>query len=274
MTYQPPPPGGGPPPYGPRGPGRQGPGQQGSGQQGPGQQGFGRRHPGPPGPGGYGPPGRGPVPPPGASYGRPPFVPGQYGPHGPGGPGFGGPPGPPPRPPRNTGVIVAWVLGGVAVVAVIALVVTVVVTRSSSDDSVVAGASTRSSEPTSTSSDPSPSGTGSEPESADSAALTEIRAALLAYITARNARDVGRMRAAVCTQSRDRITGAPPSDGGDIILDGFLDTVFDGDVAQSEVVSHLEKGTERTASEKSRERFLKEQGSWIYCPDAEPDIGA
>ena len=150
---------------------------------------------------------------------------------------------------------------------------TVVVTRSSSDDAVVAGSSSATSAPTSTSDDPSPSESESEPESTDYTALAEIRTALLAYITARNARDVGRMRAAVCTQSRDRVTGVPPADGGDIVLDGFLDTVFDGDVAQSEVVSHLEKGTERTASEKSNERFLKEQGSWIYCPDAEPDIG-
>ncbi|MFE0750250.1 hypothetical protein [Gordonia sp. NPDC058843] len=155
----------------------------------------------------------------------------------------------------------------------IALVLTVVVTRTSSDDPVIAGTSSPSSAPTSTSDGPSPSGTGSEPESTDYTALAGIRAALLAYITARNARDVGRMRDAVCTQSRERITGAPPSDGGNIVLDGFLDTVFDGNVAQSEVVSHLEKGTERTASEKSNERFLKEQGSWIYCPDAEPDIG-
>lgn len=217
------------------------------------------------------------MPPPGAPYGRPPFIPGQYGPPGPGTPGFGGPPGPPPPPPppprHNPGVIVAWALGGVAVVAVIALVVTVVVSRSSSGDSVAAGTSRPSSAPTSTSSDPSPSGSGSEPESTDYTALAEIRSALLAYITARNARDVGRMRAAVCTQSRERITEAPPADGGDIVLDGFLDTAFDGNVAQSEVVSHLEKGTDRTASEKSRERFLKEQGSWIYCPDAEPDIG-
>ncbi|WP_249356625.1 MULTISPECIES: hypothetical protein, partial [unclassified Gordonia (in: high G+C Gram-positive bacteria)] len=197
--------------------------------------------------------------------------PGQYGPSAPGTPGFGGPPGPPPR--GNTGVIVAWVLGGVAIVAVIALVLTVVVTRSSSDDTVVAGSSSATSGPTSASDDPSPSESGSEPGSTDYTALSEIRAALLAYITARNERDVARMRAAVCTQSRDRITGVPPADGGDIVLDGFLDTVFDGDVAQSEVVSHLEKGTERTASEKSNERFLKEEGSWIYCPDAEPDIG-
>lgn len=192
-------------------------------------------------------------------------------PPGAGAPGFGGPPGPPPR--GNTGVIVAWVLGGVAVVAVIALVLTVVVTRSSSDDTVVAGSSSATSGPTSASDDPSPSESGSEPGSTDYTALSEIRAALLAYITARNERDVARMRAAVCTQSRDRITGVPPADGGEIVLDGFLDTVFDGDVAQSEVVSHLEKGTERTASEKSNERFLKEEGSWIYCPDAEPDIG-
>ncbi|SCC30375.1 MULTISPECIES: hypothetical protein [Gordonia] len=209
--------------------------------------------------------------PPPAPYGRPPFAPGQYGPPGAGAPGFGGPPGPPPR--GNTGVIVAWALGGVAVVAVIALVLTVVVTRSSSDDTVVAGSSSATSGPTSASDDPSPSESGSEPGSTDYTALSEIRAALLAYITARNERDVARMRAAVCTQSRDRITGVPPADGGDIVLDGFLDTVFDGDVAQSEVVSHLEKGTERTASEKSNERFLKEEGSWIYCPDAEPDIG-
>ena len=173
--------------------------------------------------------------------------------------------------------ITLWVLGliigGVAIVAVIALVLTVVVTRSSSDDTVVAGSSSATSGPTSASDDPSPSESGSEPGSTDYTALSEIRAALLAYITARNERDVARMRAAVCTQSRDRITGVPPADGGDIVLDGFLDTVFDGDVAQSEVVSHLEKGTERTASEKSNERFLKEEGSWIYCPDAEPDIG-
>ncbi len=219
--------------------------------------------PGPHRPGGYGPP---PAP-----YGRPPFAPGQYGPSASGTPGFGGPPGPPPR--GNTGVIVAWVLGGVAIVAVIALVLTVVVTRSSSDDTVVAGSSSATSGPTSASDDPPPSESGSEPGSTDYTALSEIRAALLAYITARNERDVARMRAAVCTQSRDRITGVPPADGGDIVLDGFLDTVFDGDVAQSEVVSHLEKGTERTASEKSNERFLKEEGSWIYCPDAEPDIG-
>ncbi|WP_238422596.1 hypothetical protein [Gordonia sp. 'Campus'] len=218
------------------------------------------------------------MPPPGAPYGRAPFFPGQYGPGqygpGPGTPGYGGPTGPLPPPRRNNGVIVAWVLGGVAVVAVIALVLTVVITRSSSDDSVVGGTSNPSSAPTWTSRNPSPSATDSEPGSDDPAAESEIRAALLAYISARNARDVQRMRSTVCAQSRDRITDVPPADGGDIVLDGFLDTVIDGNVAQSEVLSHLERSGQRTASEKSNERFRNEAGAWIYCPDAEPDIGA
>ncbi|WP_439029700.1 hypothetical protein [Gordonia terrae] len=178
-------------------------------------------------------------------------------------------------PPRrgNTGAVVAWVIGGVALVAVLALVVTLVVTRSGTDDSAVANESAPSS-PSVGSSSSVPGGSGSEAGSDDPAALSEIRAALLAYISARNARDVQQMRSAVCTQSRDRITDAPPADGGDIVLDGFLDTVIDGNVAQSEVLSHLERSGQRTASEKSNERFRNEQGAWIYCPDAEPDIGA
>ncbi|WP_257865690.1 hypothetical protein [Gordonia jinghuaiqii] len=164
--------------------------------------------------------------------------------------------------------------GGVAVVAVLALVLILVVGRSGSGESAVATESTSTAtEPGGAGANTPSPGTGAGPETTDNAALSEIRAALLAYINARNARDVGLMRAAVCTQSRERIDGAPPADGGDIVLDGFLETVFDGNVAQSEVVSHLEKGSRRTDSEKSNERFLKEQGAWIYCPDAEPDIG-
>jgi hypothetical protein len=253
MTYQPPPPGGPPPPFGPGRPGYpQGPGPGGqrpySGQFPPASQ------PRPP----YGP------------YGAPPpYGVQRPGPYAPGG-GYGGPPGGPPPPERNTGAIVAWITGGVAVIALVALVVTLVVTSSGPEDSSVATGS-------STSSRTSPGGstsTESDPESADYAALSQIRAALQNYVSARNARDVVRMKAAVCTQSRERITGPPPAEDGMIVLDGFLETVFDGDVAQSEVVSHLEKGSSRTESEKSKERFLKERGSWIYCPDAEPDIGA
>ncbi|KAF0970137.1 hypothetical protein BPODLACK_01190 [Gordonia sp. YY1] len=267
MTYQPPPPGGAPPPFGPGRPG-----------QGPQWPGPGGRQPGGPRPGQF-PPGQTPPAPqprpPYGPYGPPPpygaYGPGPYAQRG----GHGGPPGgpygpPPPR--RNAGVIVAWITGGVAVVALVALVVTLMVTSSGPDESTVATGS-------STSSNSSPDGSAStadesESESADHAALSQIRAALQNYVSARNARDVVRMKAAVCTQSRDRITGPPPDDDGNIVVDGFLGTVFDGDVAQSEVVSHLEKGNQRTESEKSKERFLKERGSWIYCPDAEPDIGA
>ena len=254
MTYQPPPPGGPPPPFGRGRPG----------------------YPQGPGPGGRRPfPGQ--IPP--ASQPRPAYgpygAPPPYGVHGPGryapGGGYGGPPGGPYGPPpqkRNTGAIVAWITGGVAVVVLVALVVTLIVMSSGPEESAVATGS-------STSSSTSPGGsTSPDPESADYAALSQIRAALQNYVAARNARDVVRMKAAVCTQSRERITGPPPIEDGLIVLDGFLETVFDGNVAQSEVVSHLEKGSRRTESEKSKERFLKERGSWIYCPDAEPDLGA
>ncbi|MDS1113976.1 hypothetical protein RD149_09360 [Gordonia westfalica] len=267
MTFQPPPPGGAPPPFGP--------GRPGYGPQGPrpgGQQ------PGGPYPGQY-PPASGPRPPYGPYGTPPPYGVRGPGPHAPGG-GYGGPAGPqgpygPPPPRRNTGAIVAWIIGGVAAIALVALVATLVVTTSGPDESSVAtDASTSSSGSPSTSPGGSTSaGDTSAPESADYASIAQIRAALQNYVAARNARDVVRMKAAVCTQSRDRITGPPPTDDGIIVLDGFLGTVFDGNVAQSEVVSHLEKGSRRTESEKSKERFLKERGSWIYCPDAEPDIG-
>ncbi|MCD2146801.1 hypothetical protein [Gordonia paraffinivorans] len=170
--------------------------------------------------------------------------------------------------------------GGIAVVALIALVATLIVVNSAgSDDSAVASGASSSPAAGSNGSDRSTSRTPSSVPSSrsggtDYVAVGQIRAAMQNYVAAHNARNVDQMRAAVCTQSRERITEAPPSDAGTIVLDGFLETIFDGNVAQTEVVAHLEKDGKRTRSATSKERFLKERGSWIYCPGAEPDIGA
>ncbi|MEO9329841.1 hypothetical protein [Gordonia aurantiaca] len=231
------------------------------------------QNPPPQNPQGSGPYGAGPYPTP----------PGTYGP-GPGGPGggVGGHPGPygPPPPRRNTGAIVGWVVGGVVVVALIALTATLsAVNSSGSGDAAVASGSSTSSKTVpedGSSTTPSPTTGGGPTESGASEyiAVGQIRAAMLNYINARNARNIEQMRASVCTQSRERISAPPGPETGNIVIDGFRETIFDGNVAQAEVVAHLEKGDRRTAPELSKERFLKERGSWIYCPDAEPDIGA
>lgn len=152
--------------------------------------------------------------------------------------------------------------------AVIALVVVLIVNSSgSSGETPVAAPSSSSSSSATATEETAPTR-----ESTDYQSLTEVRSAMLRYLDARNARDVAAMRAAVCSQSRAKITG-PPTGEGDIVLDRFVETVFDGNVAESEVVSYLTLGDRRSGLQRSKERFLKEDGTWYYCPGAEPDIG-
>ncbi|MCH5642235.1 MULTISPECIES: hypothetical protein [unclassified Gordonia (in: high G+C Gram-positive bacteria)] len=263
MTFQPPPPGGraGPPP-GPR-----------SHPVGPPTGGF----PGLSGPGPLQPPTTGPAGqygPAATPYGPPgPPGPGQFGP----GPGYSPPgPGRPPNGGGNGGTIAAIVCGVIAVLAIAGLVVTLIVKSNSSGDDTPAAASTTQTTSDTTTTD-SPYSTYSTPDSTtppsggDPTEVAAIQVAMQNYVTAGNARDLTRMKAAVCSQNRSQVT--LPSKPGNIIIESLLATQIDGDFAQTRMLVHVEEGTRRTASEPANARLLKENNQWLYCPGAEPSIG-
>ncbi|WLP89777.1 hypothetical protein [Gordonia sp. NB41Y] len=217
---------------------------------------------GPPGPAG-GPPGMGP------------------GGMGPGGMGPGMPP--PGGPRRNWGAITAISLGVVAVLAIAALAITLIV-QNTGDGTTVASDPTTSttgsgSTAPSTGTDPGGSNptepdstSGDVPAAGDPTVAYAVAEAMQRYLDALNARDLTRMRSAVCSEVRDEVP-SPSNNGGTIVLDRLALRSVTGDVATSDVVIHTEIGSQRTAPDVKQASFRLEEGTWFYCPGTEADIG-
>ncbi|MGW0039072.1 hypothetical protein [Gordonia sp. NPDC003376] len=209
--------------------------------------------------------------------------PGGMGPGGmgPGGMGPGHPP--PGGPRRNWGAITAISLGVVAVLAIAALAITLIVQNTGNDTTVATGigSTTPGTGTGPTGSNPTGSNpTGSNPTSGEATAPTTgdptvayaVAEAMQRYLDALNARDLTRMRSAVCSEVRDEVP-SPSNNGGTIVLDRLALRSVTGDVATSDVVIHTEVGSQSSAPDTKQASFRLEQGTWFYCPGTEADIG-
>ncbi|GAA1479971.1 hypothetical protein GCM10009624_04110 [Gordonia sinesedis] len=188
------------------------------------------------------------------------------------GPG-GYPGGMPPRPPRkpNWSTISAVIAGVVAVIAITVLVVSLAARGSgSSADDVAVDPSPSTAEQPYPGSPDTPEDTGT-PDTSSSEAYA-VRDAMQRYVDALNSRDLGRIRAAVCTELRSQ-AAAPGPDQGDLVLEGLSGVAITGDTARSGVITHLVRGDLRTRSRQVDESFRRENGTWYVCPGIRPDVG-
>lgn len=192
----------------------------------------------------------------------------------------GQPPGGPPRPPRNTGIVAAIVVGALAVIAIVALGVTLLVVNAGTNGGPVAQESTATSARTGGSPDTPDNGVGGLPTSPGSSSMPDgdpttayaLADAMKRYIDAGNARDVNRMRAAVCSAARSTVQA--PTGRGTLVLDQLAVVSVDADVAQSRIQTHTELGSQRSSDQQNDVSFQRENSTWYYCPGAEPAISA
>ncbi|MFW0792231.1 hypothetical protein AAFP30_00315 [Gordonia sp. CPCC 205515] len=209
-------------------------------------------------------------PPPGQHFGPPPPMGGgapgypQGYPQQPYGMGYSPyPPPQPPRRPRTGGLIAAGVLGGVAIFAVVVLLGHLL--GANSDPDTTASPDTM---PTVT----APTPPGGDPSDANGTDVAGIQAAMQKFVDAVNSRNVPQIQAAVCTAVRPQVI-KPVDITGNVVLEGLGKVTVTGNSAQSQVMTHLEVGAQRSTSKQEDESFTKENGTWFVCPGAEPDIG-
>ena len=88
------------------------------------------------------------------------------------------------------------------------------------------------------------------------------------YIDAYNTGNVDQIKSATCTGLRDRIRA--PQGRGMVILDGMSEVQVTGDVAQSLVDTHVTDGGRATQTKTDKATFSNEQGTWYFCPNAQP----
>lgn len=186
--------------------------------------------------------------------------------------GFPPPPGiyPPSRPPsprRNGPIIAAALVAAVAVLSVAGLIAGLTLRDASATDPTAVGPATPSaSSGPSYSSGPPSSTTTSQ---ADQAA---IRSSMQTFVDAFNSRDVERIKTAVCATIRPEVTSAPAAEGN-LVLEDLTGVSVSGDFAESQVVTHLESGAQRSMSKSNDEKFVREDGKWYFCPGSRPDMG-
>lgn len=104
--------------------------------------------------------------------------------------------------------------------------------------------------------------------SADATQTAAVRAAMQRYIDAYNSRDLNQIKAATCTGLRNQVRA--PRAPGTVVLDNVSGVQVSGDVAQSLVETHLTDGSQTSRTTTDKASFSNEQGTWYFCPNAQP----
>ncbi len=172
--------------------------------------------------------------------------------------------------------LIAGIAAGVVVILALGVVLVVALT-SGSDTSTPAVATASPSATAPDNSDQGGEGTqdgqsGQTGDSTDAPAngtqAVAVRAAMQRYLDAYNSGNLDQMKAATCTGLREQIRA--PEGRGTVILDGMSEVQVTGDVAQSLVETHVTDGTRASQTKTDKASFSNEQGTWYFCPNAQP----
>lgn len=111
---------------------------------------------------------------------------------------------------------------------------------------------------------------GTVPGEDDEAAIT---ASMERFLGAVNSGSTERIRAAICSEVRSRVSAARDLEGDVFVLTSVESVNVTGDTAVSEVTVTRESRSAEVYSQVTLESFAREEGTWYYCPDLDDSTG-
>lgn len=172
---------------------------------------------------------------------------------------------------RTNRGLIAGIAAGVVVILALGVVL-VVAMASSGGDSTPTVATRAPAAPTESPGQPAPDDSAQGDDSAgtpaDATQTAAIRGAMQRYIDAYNSGNVDQIKAATCTGLRDQVR--TPRAQGTVVLDDVSTVLVNGDVARSLVATHLTVGDRSSQIKTDKASFSNEQGTWYFCPNAQP----